>query len=104
MDDEIKRTWDDVNKTSVKILARNHFASALQRMSVVADVKTDSRVERWSLVKGSPEMIKTLLRTVPQGYDAAYRSLAEQGMRVIALAHKPLDETESGKRTAEDKT
>ena len=97
MDDEIKRTWDGVNKTSVKILARNHFASALQRMSVVADVKTDSRVERWSLVKGSPEMIKTLLRTVPQGYDAAYRSLAEQGMRVIALAHKPLDETESAR-------
>ena len=97
MDDEIKRTWDGVNKTSVKILARNHFASALQRMSVVADDEGGLRVERWSLVKGSPEMIKTLLRTVPQGYDAAYRSLAEQGMRVIALAHKPLDETESAR-------
>ena len=42
-------------------------------------------------------MIKSLLKSVPQGYDAAYRGLAEQGMRVIALAHKELSAEESAR-------
>ena len=96
-DEKIKRSWSGAKDTSVKILVRNHFASALQRMSVIADVKSDSIAGRWSLVKGSPEMIKTLLKSVPEGYEAAYRGLAEEGMRVIALAHKELSEDESSR-------
>ena len=97
LDDKITRSWTGAENTSVKILVRNHFASALQRMSVIADVSSNSTVSRWSLVKGSPEMIKSLLKSVPQGYDAAYRGLAEQGMRVIALAHKELSAEESAR-------
>ena len=97
VDDKITRSWTGAENTSVKILVRNHFASALQRMSVIADVSSNSIVSRWSLVKGSPEMIKSLLKSVPQGYDAAYRGLAEQGMRVIALAHKELSAEESAR-------
>ena len=97
LDDKITRSWTGAENTSVKILVRNHFASALQRMSVIADVSSNSIVSRWSLVKGSPEMIKSLLKSVPQGYDAAYRGLAEQGMRVIALAHKELSAEESAR-------
>ncbi|OUS46274.1 ATPase type 13A [Ostreococcus tauri] len=97
IDDNITRSWGGEDATSVKILVRNHFASALQRMSIIADVKSLSISGRWSLVKGSPEMIKTLLKSVPEGYDAAYRSLAEEGMRVIALAHRELSEDESAR-------
>ena len=97
-DDKIKRTWNGADKTAVRILVRNHFASALQRMSVVADVVNGSNPQqRWSLVKGSPEMVMTLLEKVPKGYEAAYRSLAEKGMRVIALAHKVLSAEESAR-------
>ena len=44
-----------------------------------------------ALVKGSPEMIRTLLASVPDGYDAAYLAHARRGKRVLALASKTLD-------------
>jgi len=97
LDAKFKRPWNGDN-TAVRILARNHFASALQRMSVVADVVNGNQPQqRWSLVKGSPEMVMTLLQTIPRGYEAAYRSLAEKGMRVIALAHKVLSPEDSAR-------
>ena len=85
-----KRTWK--GSPSAKILARNHFASSLQRMSVVATVQQNEgeNEQTWALVKGSPEKIATLLKCKPEGFDAQYRTLAEKGMRVIALAHKVL--------------
>ena len=92
-----KRTWR--GSPRVKILVRNHFSSALQRMSTVASVTRgdggDGGAEHWALMKGSPEMVATLLASKPRGYDGAYRKLAEQGMRVIALAHRPLRPEES---------
>lgn len=89
------RTWQ--GKPSVKILQRNHFSSVLQRMSTVAVVTktTGATPEHWVCMKGSPEMVATLLQEKPSGYDGAYRALAEEGARVIALAHRPLTETES---------
>ena len=76
---------------TVQILQRHHFSSALQRMSTVARVALkDGTIETRCLVKGSPEAIKLLLRrgAAPSWYDTTYRSLAERGMRVLALAHK----------------
>ena len=92
-----KRTWKGT--PSVKILLRNHFSSALQRMSTVAQVvKTSGEASaNWVLLKGSPEMVATLLARKPAGYDAAYRRLAEEGMRIIALAHRPLTPEESSR-------
>ena len=92
-----KRTWR--GSPSVKILVRNHFSSALQRMSTVAATSQTSgeRAANWVLVKGSPEMVATLLVEKPKGYDAAYRRLAEEGMRIIALAHRVLTDAESAR-------
>lgn len=77
-----------------KILQRYRFASALQRMSVIAEVGGSStcpgpRV----LVKGSPEAISNLLAgdVLPEKYKETARRLARGGMRVLALACKNLD-------------
>ena len=75
---------------SLRIVHRHHFSSALQRMSTVVECRDRSGDARYrGLVKGSPEAVLTLLSktTVPGWYESAYRSLAEQGMRVLALAH-----------------
>ncbi|EGB05969.1 hypothetical protein AURANDRAFT_38218 [Aureococcus anophagefferens] len=77
----------------VTIRSRFHFSSALQRMSVVADVADDNgAVTTSTLVKGSPEAVAALLApgAKPAWFDATYASLAEQGMRVLALASRPL--------------
>ena len=87
-----------------KILHRHHFSSELQRMSVVCDVvttqsessssssSTQHSIEtgRYCLVKGSPEALKPLLKAenVPEWYDSSYNALAEEGMRVLALAYR----------------
>mmetsp|Transcript_66487 Transcript_66487/g.152289 ORF Transcript_66487/g.152289 Transcript_66487/m.152289 type:complete len:1462 (-) Transcript_66487:171-4556(-) len=81
---------------SVHILQRFHFASKLQRMSAVAQVESRGgglKNGRYSLVKGSPEIIKTLVKpsALPSWYEDCYISMAEEGMRVLALAYKPLE-------------
>jgi cation-transporting ATPase 13A1 len=85
---------------SVRIQTRHHFASALQRMSVVCNVSANRKVARqtndvifegqYVLVKGSPEKIGKLLHqdSRPEWYNTVYRQLAEDGMRVLALAYK----------------
>jgi cation-transporting ATPase 13A1 len=81
-----ERPWK--SKPSVRILHRYHFSSALQRMSVLARVSGATSDGTWALVKGAPEAIALLLAAKPAGYDETYRSLAERGMRVLALAAK----------------
>ena len=79
---------------------RHHFSSALQRMSAVAIVRglgassARPRASALCLVKGSPEALSTLLRegSQPAWYNATYRSLAEQGLRVLALGYKVVDD------------
>jgi cation-transporting ATPase 13A1 len=74
--------------SEIKILSRHHFSSKLQRMSCV--VKDVANRRHYSVVKGSPEMIGTLLQTKPKGYDKAAQLLSRRGYRVISLAFKPL--------------
>jgi cation-transporting ATPase 13A1 len=84
---------------SVSIAQRHHFSSALQRMSTVAKViMRDGSPQVRCLVKGSPEAIKSLLtpESIPTWYDATYRSLAERGMRVLALAYKTTHSDKAG--------
>lgn len=88
---------------SSKVLHRYHFASKLQRMSVLATVTESKSVRRhMAFVKGSPEMIATLITNKPEGYDLAYREMAERGMRVLALASRPLtgEEADAAQRAA----
>jgi cation-transporting ATPase 13A1 len=75
---------------SVQVLHRYAFQSELQRMSSIADVTSDGKTSRRALVKGSPEAIKKLLATVPPRYDETFVSLANSGIRVLALATKRL--------------
>ncbi|KAF4317561.1 hypothetical protein BBO99_00003284 [Phytophthora kernoviae] len=92
-----ERRWGQgINQKDVfvQIMHRNHFASKLQRMSVVAKVHLgDKGVRVRSLVKGSPEAVGKLMRpeTIPEWYWPTYQSLARRGMRVLALAYKDIN-------------
>mmetsp|Transcript_7558 Transcript_7558/g.19198 ORF Transcript_7558/g.19198 Transcript_7558/m.19198 type:complete len:1480 (-) Transcript_7558:51-4490(-) len=99
---------------SVHVLHRFHFASHLQRMAVVVDVtlqpdlptgKALDHPGRYSLVKGSPEALRPLLSKsgAPPWYDRAHTSLAESGLRVLALAYRKLEEdSEADKLSREE--
>lgn len=86
----------------VQITQRFHFSSHLQRMSVICRCKRNTAVggdegyDWFSLVKGSPEAIQTLLveGSMPIWYKDTYESLARQGLRVLALAYKKMDTAE----------
>jgi len=78
----------------VKILHRFHFQSKLQRMSVLADVTVSGgATRRAALVKGSPEALFPLLEkeAAPEWFTNTHKSMAEKGMRVLALAYKFID-------------
>ncbi|CAI5733864.1 unnamed protein product [Hyaloperonospora brassicae] len=91
-----ERRWGhgiNQKEVSVQIMHRNHFASKLQRMSVVAKVNSGEKgVHVRSLVKGSPEAVAKLVRSecIPEWYWPTYQSLARRGMRVLALAYKDI--------------
>jgi magnesium-transporting ATPase (P-type) len=86
----------------VQITQRYHFSSHLQRMSVLcrcernAAVSGEDGFDWFSLVKGSPEAIQSLLHEgrAPAWYKNTYESLARQGLRVLALAYKKIDTAE----------
>eukprot|EP00871_Galdieria_phlegrea_P001655 jgi/Galph1/2490/GphlegSOOS_G1152.1 len=81
-------------KIHIRILHRHRFSSALQRMSVIAEVERpgSQSKEIRVLTKGSPEVIAELLnQEVSKSYYESYMSLARRGMRVLALAYKTLD-------------
>ena len=78
-----------VKLTQVKILARHHFSSKLQRMSVVVKVKGDTG-GGFALVKGSPEALAKMCTDCPSDYAAVAGNLAKRGMRVIALGIRRL--------------
>ncbi|XP_038579201.1 cation-transporting ATPase 13A2 isoform X1 [Micropterus salmoides] len=76
---------------AVAIVQRFPFSSALQRMSVVTvSCGGDSAL---AFIKGSPEMVATLCRaeTIPAQFSSKLHSFSSEGLRVLALACKPLD-------------
>lgn len=86
------------------VLHRFHFASQLQRMAVIADIAVVGgsggragtaafKPGRYCLVKGSPEALGQLLAkdAAPSWFDRAHTSLAESGLRVLALAYRRLE-------------
>lgn len=84
------------SSVSGTIVTRFRFTSALQRMSVIAQVGgTATKAGPRVLVKGSPEAIGGLLKdkVLPEMYKETARRLARGGMRVLALAQKKLDPT-----------
>ncbi|KAM5291918.1 polyamine-transporting ATPase 13A3 [Ctenodactylus gundi] len=67
------------------------FSSALQRMSVVAKVLGDRKMDAYT--KGAPEVVASLCRpeTVPVDFENVLEDYTKQGFRVIALAHRKLE-------------
>uniref|UniRef100_A0A8C6PA33 ATPase cation transporting 13A2 n=1 Tax=Nothobranchius furzeri TaxID=105023 RepID=A0A8C6PA33_NOTFU len=72
-------------------ILRFPFSSALQRMSVVTVAHRGRSA--LAFVKGSPEMVASLCLadTVPAQFSSTLRNFSTQGLRVLALACKPVD-------------
>jgi cation-transporting ATPase 13A1 len=84
----------------LEILARHHFSSKLQRMSVVARaIGPDGCPYRGALVlaKGSPEAVASLVRQggLPVEFGRDTARLAKEGMRVLGMAFKVLPDEQA---------
>uniref|UniRef100_A0A8C9K3Q1 ATPase 13A3 n=1 Tax=Panthera tigris altaica TaxID=74533 RepID=A0A8C9K3Q1_PANTA len=75
----------------IGIVRQFPFSSALQRMSVVARVLGDKKMDAY--MKGAPEIIASLCKpeTVPTDFEKVLEDYTKQGFRVIALAHRKLE-------------
>ncbi|KAK2090896.1 hypothetical protein P7K49_030180 [Saguinus oedipus] len=75
----------------IGIVRQFPFSSALQRMSVVARVLGDKKMDAY--MKGAPEVIASLCKpeTVPVDFQKVLEDFTKQGFRVIALAHRKLE-------------
>uniref|UniRef100_H2SUA7 ATPase cation transporting 13A2 n=1 Tax=Takifugu rubripes TaxID=31033 RepID=H2SUA7_TAKRU len=76
-------------------VSRFPFSSALQRMSVVTT--TPQGCSAFAYIKGSPEMVASLCQedTVPPQFSSQLQMFSSEGLRVLALAYKPLDRTDN---------
>ena len=83
----------------ISIVQKYPFSSALKRMSVLID----SPVHGWKLfMKGAPEIISSLLISVPQNYVSTYTYHMSKGKRVLALAYRDIQKGISLKTKRED--
>ena len=77
-------------KCKLQPIRRYAFDSSLKRMSVLvrfySGIYTNSHTNR-ILTKGAPEVIKTLLKEIPENYDECYNTYAKKGYRILALAY-----------------
>uniref|UniRef100_A0AAR2IZ58 Polyamine-transporting ATPase 13A3 n=1 Tax=Pygocentrus nattereri TaxID=42514 RepID=A0AAR2IZ58_PYGNA len=75
----------------IGIVRQFPFSSALQRMSVVARLLGEKRMDAY--LKGAPEVVASLCKkeTVPQDFAEVLEDYTKQGFRVIALAHRRLE-------------
>lgn len=73
------------------------LSSTLARMSVVVQCKDGSR---HVFAKGSPKEIRTRCKTVTADFDTVLNEYTSQGMRLVALATRPLGGASPEDRTA----
>ncbi|KAM3620287.1 uncharacterized protein V6R79_021142 [Siganus canaliculatus] len=75
----------------IGIVRQFPFSSALQRMSVVARLLGEKRMDAY--MKGAPEVVASLCKkeTVPEDFAEVLEAYTKQGFRVIALAHRRLE-------------
>ncbi|KAL9707030.1 hypothetical protein quinque_010548 [Culex quinquefasciatus] len=74
----------------LRIYQRFHFSSSLKRMSVLAGylVPYSNDTCYIGTVKGAPEVIMKMLKTVPENYQETYLEYSRRGARVLALGYK----------------
>lgn len=78
-------------KTKIYPIRKYQFDSDMKRMTVLARVNSgiyDNVKYNRVLVKGAPEVVKSFLKEVPEGYDVCFNNWAKQGYRILALAYK----------------
>uniref|UniRef100_A0A8D0G6A1 Cation-transporting ATPase 13A3 n=1 Tax=Sphenodon punctatus TaxID=8508 RepID=A0A8D0G6A1_SPHPU len=75
----------------IGILVQFAFSSSLQRMSVITRTLGEKRLSAY--MKGAPETVASLCRkdTIPGNFSSVLESYTQQGLRVIALAHRRLE-------------
>ena len=80
------------SKNSAKIIQKKKypFDSNLKRMTVLSEVYSENYKKKIKrvLCKGAPEIIKTLLKEIPNDYDKCYQKWSQKGYRILALAYK----------------
>jgi cation-transporting ATPase 13A1 len=85
---------DGSGQERVTILKRFGFSSTLKRMSVVVRVGSTSNSGGggglYVLTKGAPEIMTSLYKTVPKGYEHEQQKYTSKGKRVLALGYKSL--------------
>uniref|UniRef100_A0A4W6DSV2 Polyamine-transporting ATPase 13A3 n=1 Tax=Lates calcarifer TaxID=8187 RepID=A0A4W6DSV2_LATCA len=81
----------DMVPYEIGIVRQFPFSSALQRMSVVARLLGEKRMDAYT--KGAPEVVASLCKkeTVPENFAEVLEGYTKQGFRVIALAHRRLE-------------
>ncbi|XP_041119543.1 probable cation-transporting ATPase 13A3 isoform X2 [Polyodon spathula] len=81
----------DMPSYEIGIVRQFPFSSALQRMSVVARLLGEKRMDAY--LKGAPEVVASLCKqeTVPHNFSEVLEGYTKQGFRVIAVAHRKLE-------------
>nr|XP_039267059.1 probable cation-transporting ATPase 13A4 isoform X1 [Styela clava] len=82
---------DDNNLAKIAIARVFQFNSVMQRMSVITKLQGDDKMQIY--VKGAPETIITLCnqKSVPANFKQKLQFYTKQGYRVLALAHRTLE-------------
>lgn len=76
---------------AIKIFQRFHFSSQLKRMSVIAgfsETQGTTDTTYLACVKGAPEILKPMFKSLPDNYDETYIKITRQGSRVLALGRR----------------
>uniref|UniRef100_A0A8C6Q6Y3 ATPase 13A3 n=1 Tax=Nothobranchius furzeri TaxID=105023 RepID=A0A8C6Q6Y3_NOTFU len=89
--ESVNVTHTESSVYEIGIVRQFPFSSALQRMSIVARVLGEKRMDAY--MKGAPEAVASLCKkeTVPENFAEVLESYTREGFRVIALAHRRLE-------------
>ncbi|KAK9762137.1 putative cation-transporting ATPase 1 [Basidiobolus ranarum] len=79
--------------STLHILRRFQFSSALKRMSTISKIQSPGGHSRqyFVAVKGAPEVLQKMLTRVPERYEEIYKYYSRRGSRVLALGYKRLN-------------
>ncbi|GCC19852.1 hypothetical protein chiPu_0018575 [Chiloscyllium punctatum] len=90
-DMELQELMVKENCYEIGIISQFPFSSALQRMSVITRTLGERRLAAY--MKGAPETVASLCKkeTVPENFSEVLEKYTQQGLRVIAVAHRKLE-------------
>ncbi|KAJ1798874.1 putative cation-transporting ATPase 1 [Coemansia sp. RSA 2399] len=90
----LQKAGANPEKLKITVSRRFPFSSALKRSGTLSNVKglpgsaSKAKYNYFAAVKGAPETIRGMLRSVPSWYDETYKTFSRRGGRVLALACK----------------